>query len=175
MYLFAGQEDHIALAIFLLACLSYMSSSHWCKHIPVMFYRKRVLKEKEIAALKASATPHNTTDSFHLYAKCQRNIQNCEKELAEINRNYRKRGLAYNLGPWVVYYLVRFGYVLPATMLWREVEVVMIPGYLLAPVRTTLSLLFPTGDAEWFPSLGVLSWVVVCHTAVGFFVRCCSK
>lgn len=191
-------DEAVAIFLFALSFFSLLSSSKWYALIPKMFYARRLKKEKEIATLEKEAESLNSPATFAQYARAQRQINVLQKELRDINNNYRARGWLANWAPYLMYYFIRFGFIVPAWALFREhhPQLVLIPNHFLlfnpsivieALTSASTNGLSVTGDGELamkehggygapppfvpLAAIGTIPWCIISQIAVRYIAR----
>lgn len=128
------REEYVAIALFIFVCGGYFFSQRWSANIPRMFRRAQFLLQREISALGEELPALNNPSTFAQYSKLQRRIAALEKNL-EAQRakdGGRRGGTVAALSPHFVTFLTRFGFILPAVMLWGALEVVVVPRHLMS-------------------------------------------
>lgn len=124
-------EEAICLLIFCMTLGGVLIRRRWQRNIPKMFHRNELRKEREIAKKKLEVEAVNTPDQLAQHGKATRQLIALEKELDTIKAAYREKSVMVRWAPWFVGWMVEFGFVVPATMLWGHLEIVMFPDWLV--------------------------------------------
>lgn len=171
----ASEDDYIALIVVGLALASFVSSNLARRSLPKIFFPRRFKKERQIQALRKQL--HSSASDFVAVSKMERKIVVAERELQQINEEYR----AQRLHRWIVTtfpWIVRYLYVIPCVKLFGDrPDLVMIPQFMwtwwarLFGWATSFFAREAPHDEESRRSIGVLSWIVIVHVAIHFLTR----
>ena len=131
MAMMANLEEAVCLLIFAMAFGGAYIRRRWVRNIPKMFHRNELRKEREIAKKKLEIESVNTPDQLHLHGKATRQLIVLEKELEALKEAHRNKSVLVRWAPYFVGVMVEFGFVIPVTMLWGDLEIAMLPPSLM--------------------------------------------